>query len=47
MNVENGVGDLLGNGVVGHSSLLLAKAPGRKDRNYGLRPQGSRRRVMF
>jgi len=34
------VDDLPGNGVIGHSSLLLflAKAPSRKERNDGLRP---------
>ena len=39
MNAESGVGNLLGNGVVGYSSLLLflAKAPRRKGRNDGLR----------
>ena len=47
---ESGVDDLLGNGVIGYSSLLLflAKAPRCKERNDGLRPsRDSGLRVMF
>jgi len=38
MNAEGGIDDLLGNGILGHSSLpFLAKSLRRKERNNRLR----------